>query len=91
MTDSAIIYDPHVQCSDHDPLEIRLIWSGFIEGIIGAKGPFSRPLNPENTELLISEACKLFPNGIPKPHSKWVPTTGSFVDDVAKLLATLTV
>ena len=67
----------------------RAIWRHLVAGIVGAKGPFSRPTCPTNLENLVELGSKLFPYGPPGIDIMWEKTRGTFQKDVTFLLAFL--
>ena len=67
----------------------KAIWGHLVAGIVGAKGPFSRPTCPTNLENLVELGSKLFPYGPPGIDIMWENARGSFQKDVTSLLSFL--
>ena len=64
------------------PLEkSRAIWSYVLEKVARQGGPFAGHAKTDKFEQLVTQAVRLFPEGIPDRHRKWnVPAGVSPVD-----------
>ena len=77
---------PDLVCTKYIPIQIRLIWSDFLPGVVGARGPFLNLAIWKTWIRLLVQRAEFPPSGIPVVGAKRRSNSILFDAGVAKFL-----